>query len=170
MQHPLGMRHLAVAIEQFDGAGDDPLGPDGKLLFHLPGEGLEKHEGQIAGRIARKNAIWRAAAPRRRRAVLLYRDKNRGDTAGGGGSDNGRQTPVDTARGQVKQQIQQARAGVVQHPVEQAGGFRANAGQTGDGSKQGIENWRTHGPMKSRPGAKVNGLGGDCCCPQPSPH
>ena len=33
MQHPLGMRHLAVAIEQFDGAGDDPLGPDGKLLF-----------------------------------------------------------------------------------------------------------------------------------------
>ncbi len=61
-----------------------------------------------------------------------------------GVANRGAQAIVDNAAGQVKQQIERARAVLAQQPVEQFRRLRPDARQGGDRREQGVEQRRTN--------------------------
>ena len=145
----VGMHHGRPPVEPLHAARDDDLLAFRQLLFQIGGMGMEEGQGDIVGVVMGVDAVGDRAVAARRRLMAVDGEVERNDLAVDGVGDAGTAAAVDDRIRQHEQQVRCPRSAAAQvqrqHPFDQGGHLRADAGERGDGRKQRVEQGRAHG-------------------------
>ena len=141
----VGMHHLPHMIVECDGARDVAPLPDRQQFLQVILARIEISQREVAGLIAGVDLIGRARSMRRRRPVAIHRDRDRDDGIGHHVAQFRPRPAVDRARGQVKQEIDDAgRPLAAEQATIEPLQLRPDAGQRRYRGKQRIEPARPH--------------------------
>ena len=150
VHHPVRMNHLAKAVEQLDLARKPARLTDGQHGLDLADARIEEHDLHVGALVRHEHAEGRSSAWRRR-AVGLHLNLYGDDLAVGRIAQQRPHPPIDAARRQMHQQVNDARGFAVprEQALEQGRHLGADAGNGAEGREQGIEKRGTH---------RINGL------------
>src|SRR6185312_13859275 len=113
-------------------------------LFQIIAVRIEIGQCDVAGVIARVDAIGRTGATRGAGSVLADSHRDRNHLTRLYVAQFWPGPPVGRARRQVKQQVDNAWRFAIEQPRIKLLELRSNAGKAGERGKQGIENERSH--------------------------
>ena len=160
------MHHLQHPVVKGGSAGHDTAFADRQELFQKIPARVEVGQREVAGLIAGVDLIRHAGTVRRRWPVAIHGHCDGHDGIGNDVAQLRPCSPVDRARRQVKEQVEDAcRLIATEQPAVELFQPRPDTGKRGDRRKQRIEQARPHSPptlsapMLARTGALGNAAG-----------
>ena len=148
LHHQVGMHHGGPAIEPIHLAAHHHLFIHGQRLVQPVAFDAKEGQRQFACLVMQEHTVRLVGFSRRRRLVAIDPALDRDDGALWRERNARAVAPVNDRGGGMEEHIDHPAilsVFAIRHARDQIGQFRADAGQTSNGCKQGIKQGRTHG-------------------------
>ena len=141
----IGVGHLQLGAIALDPSGQQAHGADRELTLEIGALRVEEDQLDIPGVVLADDAIGRPAVASRGGVMLLHPDQEGRELPGHGLGNRGLGAPVGQARGQMKQQVDDARCAAtrqIEQLAEHSRKARADTFDADDTGEIGVEQRR----------------------------